>query len=307
MSARGSKTRLIAWDRVSFRIPRSWDLSRYRLTRRVARLELEDEYALRLEMEWLRSGRGISVEQVRRRYEKRARRLAGRCLAVTPLTELPDGWSAYQYELPDGRKLLQAFAATSRVPPFVFLQVHFGGEDRQTPRGVLATLTNSLTCHQDALVPWDVCDVHVELPPGFELTATMFQAGRKMFTFQWRLRRLYLWQFSLADMILREESAESWCADILNGAKAIRGTRFAPGPNGEILARRSPWHPLGHADEIGRWCFRYLARCAHDEKDNRLFLWAFNFRRPDDLEHLRGMFGPFALEPPRHTAPAGDE
>ena len=39
-----------------------------------------------------------------------------------------------------------------------------------------------------------------------------------MLAFEWRWRQLFIWHFSLADYILRTQTAAEWCRDFLNPA-----------------------------------------------------------------------------------------
>ena len=297
MSPKPLPTRRIAWDGVSFQVPRNWELSGYAFRRGATRITLEDDYSLRLEAEWTRTRRFPELETVKRRYQKTALAFADHALTSSTLDSLPTGWTAFLYDMPENRKLLVMLVVASAAGALVFLQLHFGPEDKETPRELATILSQSLAVHQQGLVPWTVYDVDLELPAEFRLASTAFQAGKKEFLFQYGLRKLRLWQFSFADMILREQSKETWAANTLNACKSIRGPHFSPGQeDGGIPAKRSKCLPLGHFDEIGRACFRYVARCEHDVERNTLILWVFNYRCENDLHRLRGRIGPFRLE-----------
>jgi hypothetical protein len=176
--------------------------------------------------------------------------------------------------------------------------MHFGAEDKEPPGEVVRTLADSLALHTKDMTPWEFYDFRLEVPHDFRLFSTELRAGEKHLVFQHRLRRLYLWQNSLADLALRTyASPASWAADKLNAARSIRGPKFSVGKHGDIVARRSKLHPFGHYDQLARACLKTAAFCRHDTDANRLYLWAFNYRRRNDLAELRGTFGPHPLNP----------
>ena len=105
--------------------------------------------------------------------------------------------------------------------------------------------------------------------------------------FEWHRRRLHLWCFSLAELILKNKSMKTWCVDFLNAFKRIQGPKFSANiQQGVILARRSQRYPLGHSEEIARWCFRYQAHCVNLAVNNQIVLWVFQFRKDTDLDRL---------------------
>ena len=104
--------------------------------------------------------------------------------------------------------------------------------------------------------------------------------------FDWRLRRFFFWQFSLADHVLaKSPDLNQWAADFLNHCKFIRGPRFFK-QGGRLQQLRRAQYPLGHYDEIGHWCFQWWVRVWHDLPENRIRLAVFNYRRPSDLDRL---------------------
>ena len=120
----------------------------------------------------------------------------------------------------------------------------------------------------------------------FRLTGTVFEAGRKRMIFEWRLRRLWIWQFSLADMALRGAAPQVFIADFLNTASGIRGPHFISDKD-RIVALRRRRYPFGHADEIGRMCFKYDAGYGFIPDQTRLMLYAFQHRRIRDLAMIK--------------------
>jgi len=284
------ETRLFAWDGLSWRMPADWDLSSYSFGRNTARASFEDGYALRLEAEWTRPARVLDPEKIRRRYATRARAVTRTARHATQLAPLPPGWTGFLYSFPTGRRLITAFVLGPGSNVFCFFQIHFTGQDPGNPAKVLKTIAQSFSVHQAPLVPWSVYDVTFELPPQFKLFSSSLEAGRKLLVFHHRLRRLYVWHFSLAHILLRDANLQDWAAEFLNTFKPIKGPTFFVSPDGSVRAKRSRRYRLGHADEISRWCFHYHVRCEHLADKDQIALWLYNYRKPADLELVRDVF-----------------
>ncbi|MBI3986639.1 MAG: hypothetical protein HY343_06955 [Lentisphaerae bacterium] len=101
--------------------------------------------------------------------------------------------------------------------------------------------------------------------------------------FEWGLRRLFVWHFSLADLMLKEKSLEAWCADFLNAFRFVRGPVYVPGRDGEVLTRHTWRYPVGHIEEWLRWCRRYTIRCERLPEKNQIRLVFFQYRNERDL------------------------
>jgi hypothetical protein len=275
-----------AWDGVSFLVPERWNLSGYSFKKGVTYTEFEDEYGLRLEAQWLRPESTLKAAKVQKRYARAAGKLSRVAEKTTQLENVPPGWSAFLYKLAEERQVLTAFILPEDSSLFAFFRFHFDQKDAERPGEALKLITSSFRTYHQGNVPWAVYDVSFELPFEFNLTSTSFQAGRKMFSFEWRMRRFYLWFFSLADILLKGCVLEEWAADFLNAFKGIKGPTFFPGEDGEIRIRRTWRYRLGHVEEIGRLSFRYAAKAIHDREKNRIILWAYNYRRPGDLDRI---------------------
>jgi len=295
MAKNEPKTHRLAWDRVAFCVPEYWNLSKHVLEKQTTRVTLEDDYTVRLEGEWLRLQKRPALQKVRERYRKAAKKLGEEAQSTKDLDSLPQGWAGYLYRFEKQQQLLVAFYLDRPSATFVFLRIHFGENDKESPRRVIQTIAESIKVYTGGLVPWEAFDLSLELPADFRLSSTVFQAGKKMLMFHWRLRRLFLWQVSLADMLLAREPLAEWTADLLNMHKTIKGPHFYAAADGTVKIRRNRWHPMGHFDEFGRLCFRYFVRCRHDQENNRIYIWLFNYRKESDLSKLQGHLGSFDL------------
>jgi len=288
------QTHRISWNGISFEVPATWDLASYGVFKRTTRMHLEDDYSDRLEVEFVRLKHRPEIDAVRKRYDRAAKNLVKNAGEAREVEGLPQGWNAFVYSFSDERKLAIAFVRLPQSSLFAFFKIHFSRDDDEPPRQVVRTLTESFVSCEKGLIPWQVYDVDLEIPAEFTLISTTFQAGRKMFVFQQRMRRLIIWQVSLADLALRTQNQAEWATTLLNSCKLLRGPKFVAVDN-EVRTRRSKGHPLGHYDEIGRWCFSYSFRIEHDQSQNRLYLWVLNHRNRADLAMLRGRVGPYPL------------
>jgi len=279
-------TRLFAWDGVSFLIPETWDLASYSFTRNITSVVLEDDYSVRLEAEWIRPRRELDIQKIQARYTKSARKLTQTAERTTQLKDLPTGWTAFLYTMANNQKLLTALFIAEASKLFCIVRIHFGSDDRENPRPILKLIADNFRIHQGQTVPWTVYDVSFELSADFRLVNTSLQAGRKLFTFDWRLRRLYIWFFSLANMVVKDRPLEQWACEFLNSFKGIKGPTFVAAGTGQLRARRTWPYRFGHFEEIGRWCFRYRAGCTLDQEKNRIILWVYHYRRKQDLTKL---------------------
>ncbi|MBN1671997.1 MAG: hypothetical protein JXR37_13240 [Kiritimatiellae bacterium] len=297
----------IAWDRVSFLIPANWEIGLYKFLKKgVTRIEVEDEYAVRLEAEWIRPRRPLQMRNIMKRYERASRELTLKADERKGIEPLPHDWYATHYIFREtvpaasGGKgleikrhdLVTAFYLCPRSELFGFFILHFLPGDPEDPVRTMRLIAREFRHHKGrGLVPWRLFDIAFEVPHDFVLENTQFDVGAKLMVFRWKLRRFYLWVFSCADMFLKDGVVmEEWVAGYLNGFAHIYGPAFHPGANGAIeWKRRRKWW-VAHRDEIARWCYRYKARCRRDEETNQLIAWVFNYRRHDDLHVIPEAF-----------------
>lgn len=295
-------SRRIAWDGVSFGVPVNWDLAVYRFLRRgVTRIELEDEYTVRVEAEWIRSPRRLNLESIMQRYEKASKPLTLKSDERHDVTGLPAGWHATHFVfketgIAEGQAslgvtrhdLVTAFYLCPASSLFCFFMLHFLPEDPEDPVGIVRQLAATFQDHhEDAFTPWQLFDIAFKLPREFALARTQFDIGAKLMVFTWKLRRYFLWHFSCADVFLADgTSPAEWACGYINGARVLKGPVFSPDGRGGITWRRRRPHLFGHREEIARLCYRYRVDCRLVEPDNKLVLSVFHYRREDDLTRL---------------------
>jgi len=288
-----------AWDGVSCCLPADWHLAHYHYKAEVVYLRFEDDYFMRLEVEWTWPKQAPQFTRVRARYHKQAESLAREASEYREYTELPDGWAAFAYHMPDGNTLLTAYYADRYGPFFGFFKGVFRQKDKVQPRQVAQLLGRSLRLHKrETVQPWAVYDVCCALPTEFALYDSVFQAGRKHLIMHWKYRKFYLWYFSLANLLLENVSVAEFAKTFLEWYPHIKGPKWYLDDKGEVQWQRSKWHPFGHTDEVARRCKLYKVHYEHQPDRNRIVMWVFNYRHRGDLNLLERVDTDY--EPPRH-------
>jgi len=294
--------RRIAWDGLSFGVPSNWELAVFRFLRRgVTRIELEDEYTVRLEAEWIRSRKRMHIESIMQRYEKASKPLTLKSDERHKVDGLPQGWHATHFVFKEtgrgeGRgdlsvtrhDLVTAFYLCPRSSIFCFFMLHFLPEDSEDPADTVRQLAGAFQDHSDEEArPWELFDIDFTMPREFRLEKAAFDIGTKLMVFEWRWRRFYLWHFSCPEMFLKDGvTPAEWVTGYLNGYSGLPGPRFAPDGKGGITWRRRRPFLFGHRSEIARWCFRYRIGWRLDESRSQLVAWVYHYRREKDIDHV---------------------
>ncbi|NQT93053.1 MAG: hypothetical protein HQ559_09845 [Lentisphaerae bacterium] len=290
--SRDTECHRFAWDGFSFEVPDDWHLAQYHFGTAEASAEMQDDDAARLQIEWLWPKGRVSAERLKKRYLGASTELDKVAEDTAALPDLPADWTGFVYTMPSKRRLVAAYWLAPERDFVVMLRLHFDRGGPQRPARVLGRLAETFTLHRGDRIPWEFYDVSFELGRRFRLVATQLEAGRKLMVFQWRLRKLYLWQFSLADMVLKGREPAEWAAAFVNDYKPIRGPVFAARPGGRIVATRGGAYRFGYYDEVGRMCFRYRAVCRHVRESNTIRLMVFNYRGEYDLRELERALDP---------------
>ena len=296
-----ARQRRIAWDGISFCVPSNWELAVFRFLRRgVGRIELEDEYSVRLEAEWTRSRKRVNMDRIMQRYEAASKPLTLKSEAHHAIEGLPDGWHATHFIFRETgtdeaqqdlhvkqHGLATVFYVCPRKSIFCFFLLHFLPEDTEDPVALVQGLSTTFQDHRQAqMVPWALFDIACGVPRRFVLEEAKFDIGAKLMVFKWKSRRFYLWHFSCADMFLKNgTSPEQWAAAFLNGFKGLKVPVFRAHEKRGITWRRHRLHPFGHRQEIARWCYRYDVGCQKLDQKNMLVVWVSHYRHESDLQH----------------------
>ena len=289
-----------AWDGVSFEIPENWELAIYKFPKKkVTRLEFEDEYSVRMEIEWMRPRRALSPTRIRERYEKQARKLTALAHHQKAVTKLPSGWYGayftFREVIPTKRKrglsvvphgMVTAFYLPPESDFFCFVIIHEMPNDPEDPREVLRMVSRNFYRHdRDPLYPWRLYDIAFRLPADFKLERAQFAVGSKIMNFTWQRRRFYLWFLSCADVILKDGVDHArWVTGFLNAYAGFRGIHFYPGEGTDVIWKRRSRYPFGHRDEWGRRCMQYGIHSFVDQEKNQLVIWVMQHRHARDLE-----------------------
>lgn len=279
-------THRFSWDGFSFDTPEDWDLSQYFFGKHTSSVQMEDECAVRLELEWTRPSRKVSASTLQARFAKSSGELGKVALTTDAVDSLPPGWSAVLYTMPEKRIFIIAFWLSPDGGFFGFFKLHFEKSGRTKPLRILHAIAETFVLHDTPHVPWDLYDISLTLSRDFRLVRTSLQAGRKLLVFQWRLRKLFIWQFSLADLLLKDKTMAEWAAEFLNSFKELPGPVFEAGENDIIIGRKRRY-PFGHYEDIGRLCLKYKVGCVRLPEKNAILLAVFNYRRQADLNKIK--------------------
>lgn len=287
MHAPGISTHRIAWDGLDFPVPADWELSGHGQDRGAGSLVLEDSGEVRLQMDWAPKGEERSCERIRRQQAALAQKVAGMSRPPERLDPGVPGWTLEHHRLADGTGLVLGFGFGAALPACVFVRLHAHADSAYPLADVARRLVREFRYHDRGAVPWRVYDLALRVPRPFRLVRTSLLAGRKLLVFERRLRRLWIWRFSLAERLLRGRSAAEALAGELNQHPDFPGVRFLASPGGGLAARRRSAHPFGHREEIGRWCFRYAADFRHDPASDTLLAQVFQYRHEADRDWIR--------------------
>ncbi len=295
------KTKQIAWNGISFSIPENWEISSYKFPgKNRTIIEIEDEYAVRLEAEWAVSTQE-RLDRIRKRYRETVGDMAKEADRAVEIEKIPKGWTASVYEFREtdaehGRKgidvsthiLGTALYDSPASGLFAYFIFRFHPEDREHPETLIRLVAETFTDHTgDKNRPWKLFDIDTEVPSIFTIDKTAFDVGAKMMRFRYKGRILWIWFFSCADVILKDAPGiEHWVTGYLNSYSGIKGKRFFPGSDGRISWKRRFPNLITSRDDLFRWCFRTQIRCRRDTKENRIVAWLYNYRSKSDLELL---------------------
>lgn len=304
--------RQLGWDGVVFEVPDNWELARYHYAfSGVVRLVIEDEYAVRMEAEWLEARKEGHAQRFTEHATQSLAALIKKADSQVVLDGLPSAWRAvhchFSEIIPVRRRdrtlgvVAHDLVTAIYAPRDTFrcvIRLHFMPGDKEPPvelaRRVLTSFAWNATPGEKKL--WQVFDLSYRIDASFRLESTTFGIGSKLLVFRRDGRRLYLWTLSCADRLpVNEPGGSEWVIGYLNGLRRVTGIVFRPDGAGGIGWKRRGLLALVHRDELARWCFRYTVDYRVLEERNQLMIRVFNYRHEADLDWLASAsFGPAA-------------
>lgn len=292
--------RTIVWEGIYLTVPHNWEVASYlRPGKEIYRLCIEDEYCLRMEIEWTQTFNLSRRQRILKQHKRQTHRITRKATYKNPIDALPGSWTATGYtfaqstpgKMPNSLgteelRIAVAFFDHKKSGLFGRTILYFHPGDPETPGEVMRCLARGFSRQEGPAIPWQVFDISFRSPPQFRLEEVDFDVGAKHLRFDRQGRRLHLWFFSCADAFLpAAPSPAHWIAGYLNSFGGIRSRTFFPlGKDAITHCRRRAL--LGHWEEIGRWCFRYHIGWRLDKKKEQLIVWVFNHRRETDLARL---------------------
>jgi len=278
-----------AWNGFGFDVPSEWNLASYHFGTSESNIELQDDFSVRLQFEWIHPRRPLRAIPLMERYQQACAKTGEHASDAESLTlEVPD-WHAGRFVLGDKNQFVIAVYLSPDGMFFGILRLFFDKPGRLAPRRILDRITRSFCLVEGATIPWSVYDMDVVVGHEFRLVATTLQAGCKLMQFQWRLRRLMIWNVSMADWILRDKTPAGWAVGFLGSIRSLEGCGFEADGEMNIRCKRRGWRfPLGHYEDIGRACYRYRAWVRRLPDQNALQLLVYHYRFESDLMRLEG-------------------
>lgn len=280
MGARGWKT--IAWNGLSFEVPGEWDPARIG----PRHLLLASEPGPAMEIKWATVKGRFSGRRLLRELSRRV----GRKGAAFRETELPAPWrpfltgfeaAGFQWDA-GGERAVGALLYCPACRTASMVQF-LGPADADLVGRAAARVLASLRDHRsDGNVAWAVYDVAALLPRHFVLGRHRFEAGRFALEFKGRGRRLTLYRWAPAAVLLQGRSLAEFAETAAGGARtAWRPLADAghPAVEGRDPGAGGPWRT-----GLGLSRFRRL-RLWHLADRNRILGARLEGRRPiDDAE-----------------------
>lgn len=295
-------SRRLAWDGISFCVPTNWEITSYTDKRRgIRRVEIENEYSMRLEAEWVYNQQAVQLDKIMKNYEEASKELTLHADSRKAIGNLPNHWSATHFVFKetstDTDKTLKVFShelATifyncPQNSIFCYFILHFLPESSEDPVELTQKLTNSFENHNNAngSIPWQLFDAQFKLPQRFKLLKTTFDIGSKLMIYEWKMRRFFIWHFSCADMFLKNGiTPERWVLGLLKAFKSVRGIKYFSNDPGQITWKRKRLHPIGHFDEMIRLCYQYKIGFHINKENNQLVVWLYHYRGKKDCDGL---------------------
>lgn len=276
---------IFAWNGIAFRIPKYWDMASNQLVKGVSRIVLEDDTGPRLEIDWTRPNSKQETETFRKRTIAFIKVINDAASASEEIKDIPRQWTAHLYKMENGTTLVTAYVVPEKPgEPFAFFRIHFPKNRREIPTICFQNIARSFQAFHDKPAPWNFLDVNFTLDNRFKLASTSLLAGQKLLAFEWRLRRLFIWHFSMADYITRNNTPAKWCADFLNRSKLLPAPKWMPKDDTSLTWKRKKLFCLGQFEEIGRLCYKYKASINVQHDKNLIRLVVFNYRKNSDLD-----------------------
>ena len=274
-----------AWDGFSFRIPADWNLAAYYFGKHESRIEMQDDFALRLQFDWTRPLRKLNEIRAMEQYEKACSKIEKSALSIEQLQTL-NCWHASFVSLPDKKSFVIGIYIKPESNFFALVRIFFEKTGKTQPLEIFHRMADSFVLYDGDIIPWEPYDLRWELNRQFTLAITSLKAGNKFFQFHWRRRRLMLWQISMADWILKNKKICEWAVEFLSKNRTVEGVKFVCDNDNIVCVRRKYRFPLGHFEDIARLCYKYRAFATHNSGSNSILVGVYHYRYEKDITQV---------------------
>jgi len=288
-NAHSNAVHRFAWDGFSFLMPADWNLSAYHFGYGDSHVEIQDDFALRLQFDWIRSDKPLNQLRLMEKYDRACSRMEDGAEGKEDIHPGIPGWHGALFALPEKQKFVVAVYVSPDGLFFGLLRLFCDMTGKRQPKEILDGIVSSFALHDGPLRPWDVYGLSIELDRRFRLALTTLQAGSQLLQFQWRRRRLLVWNVAMAEWIIRQKPAGEWAAEFLGKVRSLEGVRFSSADGKSISCmRRRMRFPVGHFEDVARLCYRYRAFVWHVPERNTITICVYHYRRDGDIDRVGG-------------------
>lgn len=268
-----TETHLLGWQGATITIPENWNLAQFKGTHATGQMRIDDEDAPRLEIRWETPRGDIDIEKsidklmtsLARDAKKRGENFERqeKPLVVAKSRKRKERVTNFGWIGDASSMAAQSWGVSWQCPDCKRVVVaHILGRGDEKPervRELAGRVLESLECHgEGGWLTWSVFDMNVEIPDAFRLERAKLVTGRLELDwvrgetggqFGWARRneRLGLTRFSLASILLQNETMAEWARRIICDAdKKFRWGKFEEAEvlGCEALLARGSWKDM---------------------------------------------------------------
>jgi hypothetical protein len=286
----------VAWGGVQFTVPQAWEPGRIG----PRYLLLESEVGPAMEVTWGPSGRRFSS---RRYLQKLARQVSCRG-AVFQERTLPADWRqrlgpvegiGFEWRGKE-QSAVGALLFCSVCRTVSLLQLFRRGPGADSDRHAARVLGSFQDHRTDGSCAWALYDIQAVLPGHFRLYAHRFEAGRFVLEFRGRRRRLTLYRWAPAGVLLKDRALKDFAAVSAGGAGIDFHPLAAAGRAGVEGVDTRPAGLAGRLDAVLRrpWLRGVRVWCV--ESRNRILGVRLEARQPVTAAELSGLCNAYGMD-----------
>jgi len=278
--------KIFAWQGISFKIPKDWDLNTFSGDYKEGYLRLDNPEKICLELRWRREKRQIATDSILKNYisnlEKKAKKQKINLENIKPdkefiKTRLKDkeanffAWKIISSGTQNNSSKMLGFVSQCNRCHTILMAQFFFNED-ESP--IVSEILKSLEDHPvSAYTQWALFDFSFSIPSEFNLDKCSLKSGYLEFIFSNADSNIKIKRWGLAEMLLREKTINEWSRAI--APSTLRSLIL----NAEV--KRSKDHQSTEVT-LQRWKWQafYARRC---ETENKLFALEYSGKKNEKM------------------------